>query len=475
MARHLAPKRRSLFRLQAERAHLIRAFAALPAWVCDYWLVVLVYRLWGVALWPSGYFFIFVPMLIVGLSLLFFAKRCYTNFALSRQGAMNFFLWLHLLNWAATYHFLVPALNGYLGFMLLLQALVILNTAAGFVSTMAAAVFALCLGPGGSLLFFPVYGKDDAFLVIAGLTSAVFIGVINATTRRLLLQRNRMYQRSRQDRNALQIQKIQLEELSAKLSKYLSPQVYASIFSGDNSVRVETYRKYLTIFFSDIQGFTEITERTEAEVLTALLNNYLNEMSAIALRFGGTIDKFIGDAMMVFFGDPQSRGRSKDALACVSMALAMRRRLQALRMRWDAQGIAVPLRIRMGINTGYCTVGNFGCEDRLDYTIIGGNVNIASRLESLAEPNQILISQDTYVLIKNCVACEAMGQVRMKGIAYPVQTYRVKNLRPSWAGRRRCIRQSGEGYAICLDEHKIPPAQRPAVAAILQQALQAVR
>ncbi len=132
----------------------------------------------------------------------------------------------------------------------------------------------------------------------------------------------------------------QLEALSGKLAKYLSKQVYNSIFSGRTEVRIESYRKNLTVFFSDVQGFTTITDSMEAEPLSALLNRYLGEMADISHEFGGTIDKFIGDGIMIFYGDPESRGEKEDALACVRMALAMRRRMGEL--RGDQSGNIAP-------------------------------------------------------------------------------------------------------------------------------------
>ena len=139
---------------------------------------------------------------------------------------------------------------------------------------------------------------------------------------------------------------------SYKLSKYLSPALRKEILSG-KEVKLETQRKKLTIFFSDIRGFSELVEEMEAETLTALLNNYLTDMSDIALKFGGTIDKFMGDGMMVFFGDPSSRGAKDDCLACVSMAIAMKKHMKELQLRWASQGIQKPMEIRMGINTGF--------------------------------------------------------------------------------------------------------------------------
>ena len=217
----------------------------------------------------------------------------------------------------------------------------------------------------------------------------------------------------------------QLQGLSNKLAKYLSRQVYTNIFEGKRDVKIESYRKKLTIFFSDIEGFTELTERVESEVLTSVLNKYLNEMSKIALEHGGTIDKYIGDAIMIFFGDPESLGEKEDAVACVKMAIEMNKRLQEMRREWDVLGISTPLRIRMGVNTGFCTVGNFGSEERLDYTIVGGAVNLANRLESASKTDEILISEDTFSLVKDVIKCKARGQIEVKGFAYPVNTYVV--------------------------------------------------
>ena len=217
----------------------------------------------------------------------------------------------------------------------------------------------------------------------------------------------------------------ELEALSSKLSKYLSPQVYASIFSGKQTVELASQRKKLTVFFSDIAYFTEMTEMMESEDLTQLINQYLTEMSEVALSHGATIDKYMGDGIMIFFGDPESRGVKEDALACVNMAIAMQKRMEELHNVWRASGIESPMAIRIGIHTGYCTVGNFGSTDRMDYTIIGGTVNLASRLEQLAELGGILISYETYALVKDEIHCKELGRSNLKGIPYPVASFEV--------------------------------------------------
>ncbi len=245
--------------------------------------------------------------------------------------------------------------------------------------------------------------------------------------------------------------KDKIEKLASKLSKYLSPQVYQSIFSGKKNVKIETYRKKLTVFFSDIKGFTEITDRLEPEVLSELLNNYLNEMSKIALKYGGTIDKFVGDAILIFFGDPETKGEKKDALSCVLMALEMQKRMYFLRKLWKDQGIANPLGIRIGINTGYCNVGNFGSENRLDYTIIGGEVNLASRLETNAMTGQILISHETYALIKKDIFCEKKDKIKVKGIAHKIQTYQVVDSYKNIAQKRKILNEEFDGFNLNID------------------------
>ena len=247
------------------------------------------------------------------------------------------------------------------------------------------------------------------------------------TTRRLVRHADRSEEKLNSMAQEAQEKSRELEKLSVQLSKYLSPQVYESIFSGKQQVSLVSSRKKLTIFFSDLVGFTPITETLESEDLTAALNYYLDEMSEIALKFGATIDKYIGDAIMIFFGDPESQGVKEDAIRCVQMAIEMQNRLSELSNEWGQFGLQEPFQSRMGINTGYCTVGNFGSENRMDYTVIGGGVNMAARLESSATANSILLSYDTYDLIKDKIPCVESEKIKLKGITHPVRTFQVLN------------------------------------------------
>lgn len=265
------------------------------------------------------------------------------------------------------------------------------------------------------------------------------------------------------------------EQLASSLSKYLSPQVWQSIFSGNQRVTLETRRKKLTVFFSDIRGFTELAEEMEAEALTDLLNNYLNEMSRIALEYGGTIDKFIGDSVMVFFGDPVSRGAKQDAEAAVSMAIAMRKHMKVLRQQWRSQGITRPLEIRMGLSTGYCTVGNFGADMRMDYTIIGREVNLASRLESAAEAGEILISHETWSLTKDLVMCRDKGLLNVKGFSRPLQIYQVVGLRRDLGAAPTFVEHELPGFSMYLDTNGIRHYDQEEIVRALEVAARKLR
>lgn len=262
-----------------------------------------------------------------------------------------------------------------------------------------------------------------------------------------------------------------LEALSSKLAKYLAPQVYNSIFTGRQDVRIASQRKKLTICFSDIAGFTETTDKMESEVLTQILNHYLTEMSKIASDHGATIDKYVGDAIMMFFGDPETRGAKEDALACVRMALTMQKRMGELAEIWRDIGIETPLRCRIGIHTDYCTVGNFGSEDRMDYTIIGGAVNLASRLEQEAPPGTVLISYETFAQVKDKIDCDELGHIQVKGIAYPVATYRVIDLKANLVAIRRAVRTELPHLRLEAEPEQMSAEERDQAAIALRDML----
>ena len=230
------------------------------------------------------------------------------------------------------------------------------------------------------------------------------------------------------DRELIEEKTKRLENIANRLSKYLSPQVYQSIFDEEESGKKtkENYvRKNLTIFFSDIVNFTDLSDSLEAEKLALILNNYLSEMSLIAINSNATIDKFIGDAILSFHGAPETLGDENDALNCISMALEMKERVNELQSFWIRQGVKDGLKVRYGISSGFANVGDFGSSVMSDYTAIGSSVNLASRLQSIAPQNEIIISDTTYNLVKNQINCEEYKEITPKGFVRPVKTHKV--------------------------------------------------
>jgi adenylate cyclase len=260
-----------------------------------------------------------------------------------------------------------------------------------------------------------------------------------------------------------------LEALSEKLGRYLAPQVYQSLFDGSRDAEIRTQRKKLSVFFSDIKDFTASTAKWQPEDITFLLNSYFSEMSKIALEYGGTLDKFIGDAMVIFFGDPQTHGLKEDALRCVKMAMAMQRRMAELQILWREMGLEKTFQVRMGINTGYCNVGNFGSDLRMDYTIIGSEVNMAARLEQAAAPGGILISKETYALVRDEIVAVEQNPLMVKGFPDPVQAFSVCEETEVQSTARKVFQWERLGMRVLIDLDRLPSAERAAAAVELRE------
>lgn len=216
-----------------------------------------------------------------------------------------------------------------------------------------------------------------------------------------------------------------VEELNraTRLRRYVSPQLADSILAGDIETTMAPSRKPLTVFFSDIRGFTELAERMEPEHLVGELNEYLTEMSEIVFRHGGTIDKYVGDAILVFFGDPVPQ--DDQAQRALRMALEMQERVGELCARWTAT-YGEPFQVGMGIATGWVTVGNIGSPDRTDYTVLGNEVNLASRLADQAGTGEILVTERTMMEGEGIVTGEAVDEITLKGVKRPIKIYAVK-------------------------------------------------
>ena len=215
----------------------------------------------------------------------------------------------------------------------------------------------------------------------------------------------------------------QVEELGRynELRRYLSPKITEKILLNGCNIKEISHRKLMTVLFSDIRGFSGLTDSLEPEEICLLLNNYLSGMAELIHQHEGTLNKIIGDGIMVFFGDPVSV--SDHAQRAVLLAIDMQKKIDQLKDDWLAYGH--DLDIGIGINTGYMTVGNIGSEFHRDYTVVGNQVNIAARLESMAKAGEILISQRTYSKAKDIATIENAGRFQLKGIHSPIAVYRV--------------------------------------------------
>lgn len=273
-----------------------------------------------------------------------------------------------------------------------------------------------------NIIFF--FGFADYFeQTNVEITVISFLGLILFTGMGGYYSRDRIRQLELQKKNYF-TEMNRYIELSNQLSRYAPLQLWQAIMRGETEAKLEYKRKKITVFFSDIQGFTNMSETLIPDDLAFLLNDYLSQMTDIAKQYGATIDKFMGDAILIFFGDPDSQGLEQDAKNCLDMAIAMRQQMKFLRERWLKMGYPA-LHIRMGISTGYCHVGNYGAVHRMAYTIVGRDANLAARLQSKAEIDEILISQDTYDLVKNSYLCVPKEPIALKGIQGLVNTWQV--------------------------------------------------
>ena len=329
------------------------------------------------------------------------------------------------------------------------------------------------LNENGSVLLpkveIKVNGEDRFFSLLSTHTSDSDFSYLNGIQGQfvdrtdewnLRREREELLSQKIKDRELIEEKSTQLENLANRLAKYLSPQIYNSIFSETEDNSRTHKRKNLTVFFSDIVEFTDLSDTLEPERLAIVINSYLSEMTNVALEYGGTIDKFIGDAVLVFFGDPETRGDVEDAMRCVEMALTMQTRIAALQGFWKKNGVPNNLKVRMGIATGFCTVGNFGSDQRLDYTVLGSPVNLAARLQGMAEPDTILVDQNTLSLIEDQVECHMKGELTPKGFARAVRYFEVSDLSGAAHQRqRRRLSHIGEHVEVnVLDSSDIRAA-----------------
>ena len=210
---------------------------------------------------------------------------------------------------------------------------------------------------------------------------------------------------------------------------YLSEAVMTEMLEHPEHLKLGGEKRELTVLFSDIRGFTSIAERTAPEALVRFVNGYLTPMTDIVFDEGGTLDKYIGDAVMAFWGAPVAQ--EDHALRACRAAMRFLRELERLQPQWVAEGVG-EVEIGVGINTGPMVVGNMGSAARFDYTVMGDAVNLASRLEGANKlfGTRVLLSEETHAKVRDEVCARRLGAVRVRGKQKPTQVYELRHLGP---------------------------------------------
>jgi adenylate cyclase len=218
------------------------------------------------------------------------------------------------------------------------------------------------------------------------------------------------------------------DRIKGAFARYVSHQVMENVLKSGKAVQLSGDRRKISVLFCDIRGFSTISERLPPEKVVELLNQYFDLMVEVVFRNHGTLDKFIGDGMMVIFGAPEDDPYQEEH--ALRTAIEMQRELATLAAKWELEG--VQLRVGVGINSGPAIVGNIGSSRRMDYTAIGDTVNLASRLESATKElgANILISEYTYIALRGAFKFRSMGSVHVKGRVEPVLTYAVEDEAP---------------------------------------------
>jgi adenylate cyclase len=213
-------------------------------------------------------------------------------------------------------------------------------------------------------------------------------------------------------------------QLRSAFKTYVSKQMLAQILDNPESLALQGQRKEMTIMFSDVRKFSTLSDQIEPEVIHRLLNMYFSQMTNIAFKYDGFVDKFIGDGLLCFFGDPIAH--SDHAWRAVQAAIEMQQAVRELGPAIRETLKLEPIVIRIGINTGPVIVGNMGSAERMEYTVLGSEVNLAQRLEASATPGQIMISWKTHEHVKHQVQVRDGGNIHVKGFERPIQVYEVE-------------------------------------------------
>jgi signal transduction histidine kinase/class 3 adenylate cyclase len=244
---------------------------------------------------------------------------------------------------------------------------------------------------------------------------------------------------------------------TGELRRFFPQPLVEAVMQGRVGPVEQFERRRVTVLFADMVGFTELSDRLEPEEVSSVVNDFLREMTAVAVAHGGTVDKFIGDEVMVLYGVPTPVDPQEDAWAAVRSAWAMRAAVEELRARWRRRGVSRDFGVRIGLNTGYCTVGVFGSELLQSYTAIGTPINVAARLRTEAPPNGVFCGFATHALVEDRVRARAVS-LPLRGIAYPVDAYEITDVldgsdRAAASGPAALTRREREVARLAAEGH----------------------
>ncbi len=239
-----------------------------------------------------------------------------------------------------------------------------------------------------------------------------------------LRQRQELAEWNRTLEQRVEQQVAQIERLG-RLKRFFSPQLAELIVAGGAEDPLKTHRREVTVVFLDLRGFTSFAETADPEEVMGVLREYHAAMGELILAHEGTLERFTGDGMMVFFNDPVPV--PDPAARAIRMAVAMRGRVNELTVTWQKRGY--DLQLGIGIAQGYATIGAIGFEERWDYGAIGTVTNVAARLCAEAKPGQILVPQRLLAAVENLVEAELIGELTLKGFHRPIPAHNVRRLK----------------------------------------------
>lgn len=281
-----------------------------------------------------------------------------------------------------------------------------------------------------SLFFFSQFiesdfsGSDSALLIIwimylLGITQLAFSFQMNYVLANSVADKRR----------EISEQNVELEKLNTQIKeqvlvRYLPPDLINDIFEGKISMDTKPHSQQITVLFSDLSGFTEMSEEQGAEVVAEFLNDYLTIMNETIFANKGTIDKFIGDAIMVIFGAPVEMSEQEQVENAAQCAIAMQRGMVLVNQKWKTKGLN-PVSMRIGMHQGKAVVGNFGSPQRVDYTAIGPAVNLAARVETACEPGSVFVSKEFRANLHDDTPADLAGEFELKGIEGKTSLYKL--------------------------------------------------